>query len=90
MKLNSREKRANKIMHWSRFETWVTDFFLKRGKGTSPFFYFDNEKGVFSIKYDLARSCFQSFSKMEANYDVGRGILGQNIGFRFFDIYYLT
>ena len=52
--------------------------------------YFDNEKGAFSIKYDLARSRFQSFSKMEANYDVGRGILGQNIGFRFFDIYYLT
>ena len=52
--------------------------------------FFDNEKGPFSIKYDLARSCFQSFSKMEANYDVGRGIFGKNIGFRFFDIYYLT
>ena len=69
MKLNSRETRANKIMHWNRFETWVTEYFLKRGKATSPFCdsFFWQRKGAFSIKYDLARSCFQSFSKMEAN-----------------------
>ena len=33
MKLNSRETRANKILHWNRFETWVTEYFLKRRMG---------------------------------------------------------
>ena len=64
MKLNSRETRANKIMHWNRFETRVKEYFLKRGKGTSPFcnsFFFDNERGAFSIEYDLADHVFKVF-----------------------------